>query len=71
MTASTDLGQATIREIVDRIFMTRQITRSDQARFMAIVLGEAPLTAEDRTHVDRVFDGLQRGLQRGLLRVVD
>lgn len=67
MTVSTDLGQATIREVVDRIFMTRQITRSDQAYFMSIVLGQVPLTADDRIQVDRVFDGLQHGL----LRVVD
>jgi hypothetical protein len=67
MSASTNLDPVSVREIVDHIFTTRQITRSDQAHFMAIVLGQDSLTVEDRIQIDRVFEGLRRGV----LRVVD
>lgn len=67
MTASTPQSKIPLREIVERIFSTRKITRGDQMRFMKIVLEQEPITSEDRQHIDRLFEELKRGL----LQIVD
>ncbi|GAB4370415.1 MAG: hypothetical protein Kow00121_11140 [Elainellaceae cyanobacterium] len=67
MNASTPSSSVPLREVIDRIFMTRQITRGDQLRFMAIVLEQEAISGEDRTQIDRLFEALKRGF----LKVVD
>lgn len=60
-------GQQSVREVVERIFSSRRITRADQHRFMSALLSKDSLSIEEREQIDRVFEGLRRGL----LRVVD
>ena len=56
-----------IEELVDQILATRQISRTDQNRFMSALLAKNTLKKEDQLQINRVFDGLQTGL----IRVVD
>lgn len=58
---------ATIEQVVQRIFSTHRITRADQRLFMATLLSKDTLSPEEQEHIDKVFDALRRGL----LRVVD
>ena len=67
MLTDTHIPESTIEQIVKRIFKTRQITRADQQMFMSALLAKDSLSRSDRSHIDRVFEGLRRGL----LRVVD
>ncbi len=63
--AQSSLGS--IEQVVERIFRSHRITRADQQLFMNALLTKHALSREDRANIDRVFDGLRRGL----LRVVD
>ncbi|MBD1862192.1 MULTISPECIES: hypothetical protein [unclassified Trichocoleus] len=56
-----------IQELVDRILVSRRISRTDQNRFMSALLAKNSLSTEDQQQITRVFDGLQTGL----IRVVD
>lgn len=56
-----------VKELVDQIFMSHRITRQDQQTLMNALLSKDSLTMEEHLLIDRVFDGLRRGL----LRVVD
>jgi hypothetical protein len=67
MSVSAHSPDATLEKIVERIFSTHQITRADQKRFMTALLAKDSLSSKEQSHIDRVFDGLRRGL----LRVVD
>lgn len=67
MYVNTHLPDSGIEKIVNRIFATRCITRADQQMFMSALLSKDSLSATDRRHIDRVFDGLRQGL----LKVVD
>lgn len=67
MQSQGDVHQASVAEMVERIFASRRITRADQQRFMSVLLSKDTLTMEEHEQIDRVFDGLRRGV----LRVVD
>ena len=56
-----------IQELVDRILASRRISRTEQNRFMSVLLAKNSLSEEDQQQITRVFDGLQTGL----IRVVD
>ena len=56
-----------VKELVDQIFTSHRITRQDQQTLMNALLSKDSLTMEEHLLIDRVFDGLRRGL----LRVVD
>lgn len=56
-----------IQELVDQILVSRQISRTDQNRFMSALLSKNTLNKEDQLQINRVFDGLQTGQ----IRVVD
>jgi hypothetical protein len=56
-----------VKELVDLIFTSHRITRQDQQMLMNALLSKDSLTMEEHLLIDRVFDGLRRGL----LRVVD
>ena len=56
-----------IQELVDRILASRRISRTEQNRFMSVLLAKNSLSEEDQQQITRVFDGLQMGL----IRVVD
>lgn len=57
----------TLEQVVERIFTTHRITRGDQQLFMKTLLSKDELSPHEQQHIDRVFDGLRRGL----IRVVD
>jgi hypothetical protein len=63
----SNLSEVPFDEVVQRIFTSKRITRSDQSRVMAALLSKASLSATERGYVDRVFEYLQRGL----IHVVD
>lgn len=67
MQAQKNINEASVKDVVERIFTSRKITRADQRRFMAALMSKDALTAEEHEQIDRVFDGLRRGV----LRVVD
>jgi hypothetical protein len=67
MRIQADLLNVSIEQVVDHIFSTRRITRADQECFMSLVLSKTSLSAIEETQINRVFDGLRRGL----IRVVD
>ncbi|MDF0555113.1 hypothetical protein [Kamptonema sp. UHCC 0994] len=67
MQSQENLNSASVEEVVKRIFINRKITRADQRRFMAAMMSKDALTVEEHEQIDRVFDGLRRGV----LRVVD
>lgn len=56
-----------VKELVDQIFTSHRITRQAQQTLMNALLSKDSLTMEEHLLIDRVFDGLRRGL----LRVVD
>jgi hypothetical protein len=56
-----------VKELVDQIFTSHRITRQAQQMLMNALLSKDSLTMEEHLLIDRVFDGLRRGL----LRVVD
>ena len=67
MVASTSFPKAPLQQIIDQILATKRITRSDQARFMAIALRESNLSPDDQRQISRVFDALKSGF----VKVVD
>lgn len=64
MQAQASATQLTIDEIVTQIFAVRQIDRGIQRQLMNALLTKATLNAQDKAHIRRVFDALQRGLLR-------
>lgn len=58
---------SSLKEVVDRIFSTYRITRTDQQLFMKTLLSQDQLSSYEQEQIDRVFEALRRGL----LRVVD
>lgn len=58
---------SSFKEVVERIFSTYKITRTDQQLFMKTLLSQDNLSSYEREQIDRVFEALRRGL----LRVVD
>jgi hypothetical protein len=67
MQLQVDLPKTTIDEVVERIFATRRITRTDQVRFMSALLSKDSLNKIEQEQINRVFDGLRNGL----IKVVD
>lgn len=67
MLFSTASPQVPIDDIVERIFLSRRITRADQRIFMAALLAKHSLTRSEQQQIDRVFEALRLGK----LRVVD
>lgn len=67
MQAQMNLPEMSIDQVIERIFATRRITRADQSRFMAALLSKNSLSVGEQEQINRVFDGLSRGL----LKVVE
>ncbi|MBE9179477.1 hypothetical protein IQ268_12980 [Oculatella sp. LEGE 06141] len=67
MQTQVNLPEATIEQIVNRIFSSRRITRADQERFMSALLSKKSISEPEKKQIDRVFEALRNGL----LRVVD
>jgi hypothetical protein len=59
--------QSDIAQVVEKIFSSRRITRADQQRFMSTALSKVRLSHDEQIYINRVFEGLRRGL----LKVVD
>ncbi|WP_448563203.1 hypothetical protein [Trichothermofontia sp.] len=53
-----------LAQIVEQIFLTHRINPADQALLMSALLGKELISAEEKRLVDRVFDGLSRGILR-------
>lgn len=64
---SSQPASTAVTLVVEQIFNSRRITRSDQNRLMNLLLSKDALSLEDQNQINRVFDALRRGL----LRVVD
>jgi hypothetical protein len=67
MQIQANLSDASLEQIIEHILSARKINRSDQSHFMALLLAKKSLTKAEETQVNRVFDGLRKGL----IRVVD
>lgn len=67
MQSQGDVNQTSVTKMVERIFTSRKITRIDQQKLMSVLLSKDTLTTEEHEQIDRVFDGLRRGV----LRVID
>ncbi|MGE5656429.1 MAG: hypothetical protein ACM37W_07415 [Actinomycetota bacterium] len=67
MQSQGDVNQTSVIKMVERIFTSRKITRIDQQKLMSVLLSKDTLTTEEHEQIDRVFDGLRRGV----LRVID
>ena len=51
-------------QIISQIFTTKQISRLDQQILMSALLTRNSISDKDQSEVNRVFDGIQRGLIR-------
>jgi hypothetical protein len=67
MQSQVSLPQASIEQVIERIFTTRRITRADQEQLMGLMLSKNILSESEKHQVSRVFDGLRAGL----VRVID
>lgn len=68
MSTEAPATQASVEAIVERIFISRQISRSDQHLLMSILLSPESVSETDKRQiVNRVFDALHKGL----IKVVD
>ncbi|MFE1745767.1 hypothetical protein [Coleofasciculus sp. H7-2] len=67
MPASASLPAVSVKQIVERIFVFRQITRTDQRLLMSTFLSQEALSEAEHLLINRVFDALKQEL----LRVVD
>ena len=67
MPASASLPKVSVQQIVERIFVFRQISRTDQRLLMSIFLSQEALSEAEHLLINRVFDALKQGL----LKVVD
>jgi len=56
-----------LQEIARQILASRKLTRAHQSFFMTAALSAGQLNEDEQAALDRLFDGLQRGL----IRVVD
>ena len=56
-----------IETVVDQIFTVRRISRKNQQQLMNLLLSQTQLTSQEQDCVQRIFEGLKRGM----LRVVD
>ncbi|MBD1898251.1 hypothetical protein H6F50_22820 [Coleofasciculus sp. FACHB-712] len=67
MPASASLPTISVQQIVERIFVFRQISRTDQRLLMSTFLSQETLSEAEHLLINRVFDALKQGL----LKVVD
>lgn len=67
MPASASLPTISVQQIVERIFVFCQISRTDQRLLMSTFLAQETLSEAEHLLINRVFDALKQGL----LRVVD
>ncbi|MEW5857839.1 MAG: hypothetical protein AB1861_10735 [Cyanobacteriota bacterium] len=67
MPASASLPTVSVQQIVERIFVFRQISRTDQRLLMSTFLSQESLSEAEHLLINRVFDALKQGL----LKVVD
>jgi len=59
--------ESSLETLVNQIFCSRKITRSDQRVLMSLLLSKDTLTLEESSYIDEVFERLRRGL----IHVVD
>jgi hypothetical protein len=59
--------ESSLETLVNQIFSSRKITRSDQRVLMSLLLSKDTLTLEESSYIDEVFERLRRGL----IHVVD
>ncbi|TVQ19095.1 MAG: hypothetical protein EA367_12770 [Leptolyngbya sp. DLM2.Bin15] len=67
MQSQVSLPVSSLEDVIRRIFETHRITRADQEQLMALMLSKSALSDIDKSHVNRIFDGLSSGL----VRVID
>ncbi|MBD2742575.1 hypothetical protein [Coleofasciculus sp. FACHB-1120] len=67
MSASASLPTVSVKQIVERIFVFRQISRTDQRLLMSTFQSQEALSEAEHQLINRVFDALKQGL----LKVVD
>ncbi|MBD1900047.1 hypothetical protein NDI44_13030 [Trichocoleus sp. DQ-A3] len=67
MPVSASLPTISVQQIVERIFVFRQISRTDQRLLMSTFLSQETLSEAEHLLINRVFDALKQGL----LKVVD
>ena len=53
-----------LEQIISQIFIRKQISRLDQQVLMSALLARNSMSDKDQSQVNRVFDGIQRGLIR-------
>lgn len=67
MQSQLSLPVSSLEDVIRRIFETHRITRADQEQLMSLMLSKSALSDADKSHVNRIFDGLSSGL----VRVID
>lgn len=58
---SQNHSSQTIKQIVERIFNTGQLSRLEHLHLVTIFLSDYKVTEDERNHINRVFDELQTG----------
>ncbi|NER37280.1 MAG: hypothetical protein F6J93_25490 [Oscillatoria sp. SIO1A7] len=53
-----------LEQIISQIFIRKQISRLDQQVLMSALLARNSISDQDQSQLNRVFDGIQRGLIR-------
>lgn len=64
MQVQANLPTVSLEQMVEHLLSVRRITRADQERFMSLLLSKTSLTKAEETQINRVFDGLRKGLIR-------
>ncbi|WP_066384681.1 MULTISPECIES: hypothetical protein [unclassified Anabaena] len=67
MQATTTSTPMSLETVLQRIFTINRITRRDQQLLMSTLLSKADLSEQEHQQINRILDGLKRGL----LKVVD
>lgn len=62
MPISINESVISLEELVNRIFSSRKITRTDQQKLMSLLLSKDNLSVEEHSYIDQVFDRLRKGL---------
>lgn len=62
MPISINESVISLEELVNRIFSSRKITRTDQQKLMSLLLSKDTLSVEEHSYIDQVFDRLRKGL---------
>jgi hypothetical protein len=61
MRAASGQVDSSIRQLVQRIIVSGQLTRKDYLKLASSLLSENWMTEEDRHQINRIFDQIQRG----------